>query len=165
MFLFLLPLPAYAAESDAVGQDKDYAIVKGEREVKLMFEQCSRMTPTMRTGYRKLDEVTVEKLEAMLPAALKKAAKGKAINVNDYKRQYAAFEMLRRELVYINGFHKEAIKEWAAEDASRQLILDDWQNKSINVCGGEMNYWGVLYDAQNDVIAEILFNNKAKKKR
>ncbi len=153
LLLSLLPLAAIADE-----ESKDYTIIKGEREVKLIFEQCSRMTPTFRTGYRELDEATVKKIEALLPAALQKAAKGKAININDYKRQYGAFELLRREMVYVNGFHKEAVEDWAAEKDSHRVLLDDWQNKVISVCGGQMKYWGALYDAQEDMISELLFN-------
>ncbi len=163
LFVLLLSLLSFSVSADE--QDKDYTIITGEREVKLMFEQCSRMTPTMRTGYRKLDEATVKKIEAALPAALQKAAKGKSINIDDYKRQYGAFEHLRREMVYINGFHKEAIKSWAAEDAAHKALLDNWQNQAISVCGGDMNYWGVLYDGLNNQIVEVLFNRNTTKRR
>ncbi len=145
-------------------QEKDYTIITDPREVKLIFEQCSRMTPTFRTGYRELDEATVDKIEQMLPQALTKAANDKPFDMSDYKRQYGAFEILRRELVYVNGFHKEAVKQWAAGNSVREAALDNWESSIINVCGGEMNYWGVLYDAQSDAIVEVLFNNKRKQK-
>ena len=149
----------------AEDQQQDYVIIKADEEARLIFEQCSRMTPTFRTGYRELNEETVKKIELILPAALQEAAKGQSIDLDSYKRQYVAFEMLRKELVYINAFDKEAIKQWAAQDPANQELLDSWQSRAITVCGGGQSYWGAIYDSQNDHISELLFNSKVHKKR
>ncbi len=146
-------------------QQLDYSVITDNDEIKILFNQCSRMTPSFRTGYRKLDPQTLAKVEALLPQKLTEVAKGKAIKLDDYYRQYVAFELLRRKLVYVNAFHKKDIKTWAGKDTTRLSRLSNWQTKAINVCGGKSSYWGALYDGQTGEIAEILFNTQTKPKK
>ncbi len=37
----------------ADNQEKDYSILTDDHEIRLVFEQCTRMTPSFRTSYRK----------------------------------------------------------------------------------------------------------------
>jgi len=154
----LLSNQIYAGETA-----KNYNILRESAEVIKTFKQCSRMTPSFITSYSRLDEKLVEKIETMLPAALKKHAPGKNINLDDYYRQYVSFGMLRREGVYINAIHKKAAQKWAGSDLARQKLLDNWQTKTINICGGKDLHWGAIYDGYGDVISEILFNTATKK--
>ena len=158
MVLCFLSMPISAEENA-----KDYSILHEIPEILKMFKQCSRMTPSFRTSYSKLEPELVEKVEAMLPAALQKFAPNKDINLDDYYRQYISFGMLRRELVYVNAVHKDAAKKWVGNDASRQALLNNWKTKTINICGGKDLHWGAIYDGSGDVISEILFNTSAKK--
>ncbi len=163
--LKLLSLVILTLSSQIIAEEiaEDYSIITDAREIRLVFEQCTRMTPSFRTGYRKLDMLKVLEVEKMLPQALAAHAKGKTIKLDDYYRQYVAFDLLRRELVYVNAIHKDAIKQWAGDDAARKELIADWRNRAISVCGGgETNYWGALYDGQMGTIAEILFNSPAK---
>ena len=160
--IFLTTL-LFTSSFSALANENDIAVITDEKEKRLVFEQCSRMTPTFRTSYRELDEKTVAKIEKLLPQALAKVSSEKTIEKKDYYRQYVAFEVLRREMVYVNGIHKEAIKQWAADEPSRQQLLAQWQDKAINVCGGKQNYWGALYDDQAGQIVEVLFNTQGKK--
>jgi len=141
---------------------KDYSIILDEREKKLVFEQCSRMTPTFRSNYRDLSNEVVEKIEQMLPDAVNKAAKGKSVNIDDYYRQYVAFEILRREFVYVNAFNKADVMRRAKGQPAYGEQFGNWESKAVNVCGGEMAYWGVIYDNETETIAEVLFNTRAK---
>lgn len=163
LIVLLLPSYLFAEESS-----EDYAILSDALEVKLVFEQCSRMTPTFRTGYRELTNEEVLNVEALLPEAIGKSALingiKEPINLEDYHRQYVGFELLRRELVYINAIHKEKVKKWAGSDQERIKLIENWRSKAISVCGGEDSYWGAMYDAQSNVITEVLFNTPAKKK-
>lgn len=158
--LFILSTQVYAEI-----QDRNVSILRETAEVISVFKQCTRMTPSFITSYSRLDEKLVERIETMLPAAMKKMASDKTINLDDYYRQYVSFGMLRREGVYINAIHKEAAAKWAAEDPARQELLKNWRNKTINICGGKDLHWGAIYDGSGDVISEILFNtaNNAKK--
>ena len=121
------------------------------------------MTPSFRTSYSKLDSKLVEKIETMLPAALKKFAPDKVINLEDYFRQYVSFGMLRREVVYINAINKDAALKWAEGNPARQQLLENWQTKTINICGGKNLHWGALYDGSGEAISEILFNAASNK--
>lgn len=164
---WLITILALSTPVFAENSEKDYSIISDDREIRLVFEQCTRMTPTLRTSYQKLDTELVEKVEKMLPSALAKQNNGKPIDMNDYYRQYVSFDLLRRRLVYVNALHKDSLKNWAGDDPSRKEIIADWRNKAITVCGQggkKQNYWGAIYDSQYDVIAEILFNAPAKKR-
>lgn len=159
LLMFFLP-----ALSQAEDKEKNYSILNEIPEILKMFDQCSRMTPSFRTSYSKLDIELVEKIEAMLPAALSKYAPEKLINLNDYYRQYVSFGMLRREIVYVNAIHKETALKWAGTDLTRLELLKNWRNKTISICGGKDIHWGALYDGSGGVISEIIFNAALKKK-
>ncbi len=151
----------------AENSEKNYSILTDENEIKLVFQQCTRMTPSFRTSYRKLDTKLVEKVEKMLPEALAKNNNGKAVNLDDYYRQYVSFDLLRRELVYVNALHKKTLASWADGNKDRSDLINNWQTKAITVCGQEgdkLHFWGALYDSQYDVIAEVLFNLPVRKK-
>jgi len=138
------------------------------KKIQLVFQQCTRMAPSFRTSYRKLDSNLVEKVEKLLPAALAKHSKNKSIKLDDYYRQYVSFDLLRRELVYVNALHKDALKKWAKGNDKRSNLVDNWQNKAITICGqggNRDNFWGAMYDSQYDVIAEVLFNAPDRKKK
>jgi len=162
LFLFVASLAVTPVKANE--NNTDVSVIRNNKEVQLVFEQCSRMTPTFRTSYQALDRKTVEKVEALLPQALKKAAKGDpSIKLDDYYRQYVGYGLLRREMVYVNALSKKAIKQWASEKPSRSELLNDWRNKAISVCGGARNYWGALYDGQTGQITEVLFNTVGRK--
>ena len=121
------------SQVSAQDSDKNYSILHEVPEILKMFKQCSRMTPSFRTSYSKLDSKLVEKIETMLPAALIKFAPDKVINLEDYFRQYVSFGMLRREVVYINAINKDAALKWAEGNPPRQQLLENWQTKTINI--------------------------------
>lgn len=148
--------------------EKDYVILTDDKQIRLIFDQCTRMTPTLRTSYDELDNELVEKVEKMLPAALAKQTKNKSVKLDDYYRQYVSFDLLRRKLVYVNALHKNSLKQWAKGNAEREELVKNWQHKAITVCGqggDKHNYWGALYDSQYNVVAEILFNSQPGKRK
>lgn len=150
--MIVISLMSLQVAAEEALQQKDYSIITDEQQVRLVFEQCSRMTPTFRTSYIQVTDAQVLEVEKLLPAALAKFAKGKPINLDDYYRQYVAFALLRREIIYVNAFHKDEIKKSTA----------NWRSEAIIVCGGQEKYWGALYDDQSKMITEILFNTTAK---
>ena len=142
-------------------KNKNYSVLNEVAEVINVFKQCSRMTPSFRTSYNPLDEEKVKMIENMLPAALKKFAPNKKVDLDDYYRQYVSFGMLRREIIYVNAIHKVAAKKWAGKDPARIELLDNWQTKSISICG-EPLHWGAIYDGSHSTISEIQFNRPIK---
>ncbi len=159
----LMILMIFSNQVFADQQEKNYSILTDIAEVIEIFTQCSRMTPSFRTSYSRLDAELVEKIETKLPEAFERLAAGKKIELDDYYRQYVSFGMLRRELVYISAIHKEAANEWAGDDVKRKEALANWQTKSVNICGGKGLHWGAIYDGSGDIISEIIFNSAAKK--
>lgn len=157
--LLLLPISTFADENN-----KSYSIIQDEREKKLVFEQCSRMTPSFRTSFRELDVETVEKVEALLSDAVSTASNGKVTNIDGYFRQYVGFEILRRKFIYVNAFSKADVTARAKGKRAYGEQFDDWDSKAVNACGGEMNYWGVIFDNSTGTVAEVLFNSRAKTK-
>ncbi len=155
---------SFSLQISAETKETNYSILNEVPQILKMFKQCSRMTPSFRTSYNELDIKLVEKIETLLPAALEKFAPGKAVNLDDYYRQYVSFGMLRREIVYVNAIHKTAALEWAGTDPTRNTLLENWRTKTINICGGKDLHWGALYDGSGDAISEILFNAAEKKK-
>ena len=161
----LLATVILSTQAFAEVKDPNVSILRETIEIINVFKQCSRMTPSFITSYSRLDEKLVEKIEMMLPAALKTMASDKTINLDDYYRQYVSFGHLRREGVYINAIHKAAARKWAANDPARKQLLENWQSKSISICGGEGLHWGAIYDGSGDVISEIQFNMPEKSKK
>ena len=154
----------HASENHSV---KDYVIISDPFHVQTALDQCSRMTPSFITGHRKLSENLVDEVDNLMPDMLQNQLnKSEKVDfqLSDYYRQYIAFEVLRRPYIYINGFRKDArkasIERQRGSKVWKEVDVEDWRASAINVCGGGNDYWGAIYDAENQVVTEIIFNSK-----
>ena len=169
---FFMLLVVYAAMVPFVHANenhsvKDYVIISDPFHVKTALDQCSRMTPTFITGHRELSESLVNEVDELMPDMLQKPLKNSEkadFRFSDYYRQYIAFEVLRRPYIYINGFRKDArkasIERQRGSKVWKEVDVEDWRTSAINVCGGGDDYWGVIYDVENQLVTEIIFNSK-----
>ena len=159
------------AHGNDQNSEKDYVVISDPHEVAVVFDQCSRMSPSFRTGSRTLDDVTVKKIDALLQekfAEKSKLMSGKEIQFKQSYRQYVSFEVLRIPYVYINGFNQasyqnDMLTRPHAEHARKDQVID-WKVTAINICGGGSNYWGALYDVRNARVTELIFNTDTVRK-
>jgi hypothetical protein len=122
-----------------------------------MYEWCSREAPG-RGGYWAPDSETIGPLEVALPPALQRALEQQIKDSSkrpapaDYYRQYIGIRIGRRQVVYINGFHKSYVEHL------RPGFADEWRTRVVNVCDGGSMFFGAEYDPATRQITNIRFN-------
>lgn len=125
-----------------------------------MYKWCSRDAPG-RSGYWAPDPDTVGGLEAVLAPALQRALEqqvrdpSRRPSANEYFRQYIGLRIGRRQVVYINGFHKGYVESLAAR---RPELADLWRTRAVNVCDGGRSFFGAEYDPATRQVVNIRFN-------
>lgn len=171
-FFLALTLSAQGgSQGSGQSSEENYVILSDPHEVAVVFDQCSRMSPSFRTGYRTLDDATVKKIEILLRdkfAEKSKSMEGKDIQFEQSYRQYVSFEVLRIPYVYINGFDRRAYQNDMLTkphvEHARKDTVTDWKVTAINICGGGSNYWGALYDVNHGKVTELIFNTDTVRK-
>ncbi len=166
-FFFVFTLSAQGGDQ---GSEKNYVILSDPHEFAVIFDQCSRMTPSFRTGFGSLDDATVKKIDALLLEKFiekSKSMKGEKVQFKQYYRQYVSFEVLRIPYVYINGFNQKSyqndmLTKGHVEHTKKGAI--DWKVTAINICGGGRDYWGALYDVTHNKVTELIFNTDTVRK-
>lgn len=122
-----------------------------------MYKWCSRDAPG-RSGYWAPDSATIGPLEAALPPALERALEQRIKDPmgrprpSDYYRQYIGIRSGRRQVVYINGFHRGYVEALRAE------FGDSWRTRVVNVCDGGTTFFGAEYDLVTREVTNIRFN-------
>jgi hypothetical protein len=125
-----------------------------------MYKWCSRDAPG-RSGYWAPDSETVGALETVLAPALHRALEQKITEpsrrpaANEYFRQYIGIRIGRRQVVYINGFHKSYVERLAT---TRPELADTWRTHAVNVCDGGSSFFGAEYDPATRQVVNIRFN-------
>jgi hypothetical protein len=76
-----------------------------------------------------------------------------ASSPGDYYRQYAAFEIGGRRVLYINGVHTSTIERQS--DPARAF---DWRTAAVQICDGGSITFGVEYDVTTRQFANFAFN-------
>jgi hypothetical protein len=100
-------------------------------------------------------------LEVALASALQRALEqeikdpSRRPTPTDYYRQYIGIRIRGRQVVYINGFHKNFVEHLAT---SRPEAADGWRSRAVNVCDGGSWFFGAEYDPATRQIANIRFN-------
>jgi len=127
-----------------------------------MYHWCSREAPA-RKGYWQPDPETIRTLEVALAPALQQALEQKLKDpahrpaANDYYRQYIGLRIRGRQVVYINGFHRNHLDAVAA---TRPELRDDWRTRAVNVCDGGTWFFGAEYDPATRQVTNIRFNGR-----
>ena len=125
-----------------------------------MYKWCSRDAPG-RSGYWAPDPETVGALETVLAPALHRALEQTSADpsrrpaANEYFRQYIGIRIGRRQVVYINGFHRNYVERLAT---TRPEFAETWRTRAVNVCDGGLTFFGAEYDPATRQVANIRFN-------
>jgi hypothetical protein len=128
-----------------------------------MYKWCTREAPD-RGGYWAPDSETIGPLEVALPPALQQALEQKIKDPSrrpapaDYYRQYIGIRIGRRQVVYINGFHRSHVERVAS---LRPELADQWRTLVVNVCDGGSSFFGAEYDPATRQVTNIRFNGSA----
>jgi hypothetical protein len=145
-------------QSSALQLNPDWAVVlPADYWPPDMFGWCSRDAPG-RAGYWAPDSETIGPLEVALPVALQRALEQTIKDPSrhpwpaDYYRQYIGIRIGRRQVVYINGFHKNYV------EGLRPRFADYWRTRVVNVCDGGWMFFGAEYDPATRQITNIRFN-------
>jgi hypothetical protein len=125
-----------------------------------MYTWCSREAPS-RSGYWAPDPETIGILETALAPALHRALEQRIKDpsrrpaAHEYYRQYIGIRIGRRQVVYINGFHKNFVEHLAT---TRPEAAEGWRTRAVNVCDGGSSFFGAEYDPATRQVANIQFN-------
>jgi hypothetical protein len=125
-----------------------------------VYGWCSRQAPA-RSGYWAPDRETIGALEVALAPALQRALEEEIKDssrrpaTNEYYRQYIGIQIGRRQVVYINGFHKSYLERLVT---TRPQLADAWRTRAVNVCDGGSDFFGAEYDPAKRQVANIRFN-------
>ena len=123
----------------------------------------SRPDAPARTGYWAPDSETISRLEVALASALLEALEREVKDpsrrpaTNEYYRQYIGTHIHGRQVVYINGFHREYLGMVASE---RPQLADLWRTRAVNVCDGGSLFFGAEYDPATRQVTNIRFNGR-----
>jgi hypothetical protein len=103
------------------------------------------------------DTETIGRLETALAPALRTAldkaeSRWPKPPISEYFRQYAAFVVGGRRMVYINA------GRLTASMLTRDLPA--WKTKAASVCDGGLGFFGAEYDAETSSITNLLFNGR-----
>jgi hypothetical protein len=127
-----------------------------------MYTWCSRDAPA-RAGYWAPDSDTIASLEVALAPALQRALEreikdpSRRPGTNEYYRQYIGIRIRSRQVVYINGFHKNHRERVTT---MRPGSADTWRTRAVNVCDGGSEYFGAEYDPATRQVTNIRFNGR-----
>jgi hypothetical protein len=127
-----------------------------------MYTWCSREAPA-RTGYWAPDSETIASLEVALAPALHRALEREIKDpsrrpaTNEYYRQYIGIRIRARQVVYINGFHKNYLDLVAT---TRPELTPAWRTRAVNVCDGGSGFFGAEYDPATGQVTNIRFNGR-----
>jgi len=157
-----IDLASQAREANAVREAARVAphwVVFPEQSAVSLAHQCSRQVPSP-DGSWAPDAATIRQLEEALPAALQDAldrktpASSAQFKASDYYRQYGGLVAGGKKIVYINGFHRQAL-DLLAEFPKRAM---SWQTSPVVVCDGGRWYFGAEYDPSTRQVRLITFN-------
>jgi hypothetical protein len=127
-----------------------------------MYTWCSRDAPA-RTGYWTPDSELIGRVEVTLAPALQQALEREVRDpsrrpaASDYYRQYIGLRIRERQVVYINGFHKNYVDGIAA---TRPALAELWRIRAVNVCDGGSWFFGAEYDPATRRVTNIRFNGQ-----
>jgi len=125
-----------------------------------MLRQCSRAVPDKVSGYFDLSINDIQGLENNFKKVLELKASDCCIlggvikNIKDYCFQYVGLVINSKKYIYINAFQVES-----AHDL--ETFFKDWKTNPIIACDGGDSFWGVLYDMETGLFAQLSINGVA----
>jgi hypothetical protein len=112
-----------------------------------LLRQCSRATVSPIEGYWRPERAQIEDLERHLPVFLLEQDAAIPGALATYIGQYGGVVSNGRRLIYASFLAADA-----GADESQ------WQRNVVLVCDGGRRFWGVSFDVQTKVFADLTFN-------
>lgn len=147
------------------GRPDSHGVRLAESLVPTLLHQCSRPVPAPLTGTWSPDADTLHRLEHVLRLALQNAIDrnvrpgASRPRATDYYRQYVGLVIGGREVVYVNGFHRETLA-FLGQTSSRLEHAGEWRTKAVDVCDGGVDFFGAEYDPIGGRMESITFNGR-----
>jgi hypothetical protein len=163
-----IDLSGQAREARAIrdgARPDSHGVLLAEPLAPTLLHQCSRPVPAPLTGTWSPDAATLHRLEQVLRLALQDAidrnlpSGASRARASDYYRQYVGLVIGGREVVYVNGFHRETLS--FGQTSRRLEHAGEWRTKAVVVCGGGIDFFGAEYDPIGGRIESITFNGAA----
>ncbi len=161
MFIPTVMIALVVVQSTTVQLRGDWAVVlPADYWPANVYRWCSREAPG-RSGYWAPDADTIAALEVSLAPALERAleqhnkARSRRPAASEYYRQYIGIRIGRRQVVYINGFHRSYVERLATTNPK---LADGWRTRAVNVCDGGSMFFGAEYDPATRQVSNIRFN-------
>lgn len=108
---------------------------------------CSRPAPEGVVRVRQAAEEEVLEAEARLAGFLRRKAPPEITeHLHLYRRQYVGVLLEGRRALYVNSFLGE------------RLNATDWRTYFVEVCGGGVRAWGVVYDLERGKFEQFQVN-------
>lgn len=117
-----------------------------------LAHQCSRAGPSPISGtwqptFQQIAALE-PKLSDLLTSQLTPYAKGRFTAAN-YYRQYGGLVVNGRQIIYVNGFHRDLVM--TTPDAN-------WLTRAVLICDGGVIAFGVEYDPATGTLSHFAFN-------
>jgi hypothetical protein len=116
-----------------------------------LLKQCSRAVPQRGEGTWQPTAADIDRMEALLPAALAKAPQARELDaarmLNSWRRQYVGIVRNGKRFLYGNFFPRN--------DPQEHL---DWRSRPIIVCDGGPAFFGAELDVAARRLTHLAFN-------
>ena len=173
------PSDSTSPQTDAGALDPSLGVVFPAARARDLTTQCSRSASGTVQATWDPDAFQIQQLEQALSAVLLERLaqtqwSGETPRPGDYYRQYAGVVINGRQLIYVNGFHKQFVESTVAFiDQNRanpnQLSAfpleyrgaNFWQGVPVMVCDGGAMFFGAEYDPATGQFVAFQFNGAA----
>lgn len=155
------------------GLDPSLGVVFPSARARDLTTQCSRSLSGAIESAWDPDQTQIQQLELALNAVLReRLTQAQATGQpGEYYRQYAGVVIGGRQLIYVNGFHKQFVDETttflqqnsASPEQLKNFPLEYrganfWQGVPVVVCDGGPSFFGAEYDPATGQFTAFQFN-------
>jgi hypothetical protein len=120
-----------------------------------LARQCSRISPGPVDGSWQPSEAQIAGLEARLGAEIERqlaATSAAGSKPQDYYRQYAGFVIGGKQVIYVNGIHRQAV------DRAPEPQRSSWKTDPQMICDGGTITFGAEFDPEAGTFQNFAFN-------
>jgi hypothetical protein len=140
---------------DAPKLDPAMGEVLGADKAASLARQCSRISPGPVDSSWQPTEAQIAGLEARLGAEIERqlaATSAAGSKPQDYYRQYAGFVIGGKQVIYVNGIHKDAV------DHAPEPQRSSWKTDPQMICDGGTITFGAEFDPAAGTFQNFAFN-------
>ena len=147
----------YVPQDDASSLNPQWAVILPQDSASSLIRQCAREVPSHIEGAWQPTTALVSAFEKALVPVLRRGlrrairASARGLSVRDYYRQYGGLVVDRKQIIYVNAFHRDFLQYLEPDTAA-------WRRSAVNVCNGGERLFGAEYDVLSGRVRNLHFN-------